>query len=318
MVARGHRPMRVEGPRGQTTVRSRTRVPLGIGVVIPTYGPGTYLQETLRSLERQTLPPADVVLVDDGSDPPVRMPQTSLPLRLVRIHHAGITAARNAGVGASSTALVHILDHDDRVEPEFYERVTEVFTCRSEADVVHTAYGVFDADGAPLHGRSPEHPPDYASAGHAVRDLITINRVGSVAAVFRRSVFDELDGFRSFDFVQDWDFWLRAALAGRSFCFVPDVLAWHRVHDQQQSGGPRGLLLVEEAIRMLRTLDLPPASRLARGRRVASLRLQLAGGQPGLNRRALRHLASALVLRPRGTLATMRAVARRSNRGDRS
>lgn len=297
-------------------VRSRTRAPLGIGVVIPTYGLGPYRQETLRSLERQTLPPVDVLLVDDGSDPSVEMPQTSLPLRLVRIPHAGITAARNAGVGASSTALVHILDHDDLIEPEFYERVTGVFASRPETDVVHTAYGVIDADGAPLHGRSPAPPPDYASADHAVRDLIATNRVGSVAAVFRRSLFDELDGFRSYAFVHDWDFWLRTALAGRSFRFVPDVLAWHRVHDQQQSGGPRGLLLVDEAIRMLRTLDLPPASRLARGRRVAGLRLELAGHQPRMNREAVRHLANALALRPRGALATMRAIARRTNHRD--
>ena len=48
---------------------------LAIAAVVPTYQPEGYLVETLRSLQHQTLPPTEVIVVDDGSRPRVVLPE---------------------------------------------------------------------------------------------------------------------------------------------------------------------------------------------------------------------------------------------------
>lgn len=57
--------------------------------IVPTYGPAPYPPEKLASLESQTVAPHEVIVVDDGSTAQVEVPPTRLPIRLLRIDHAG-------------------------------------------------------------------------------------------------------------------------------------------------------------------------------------------------------------------------------------
>jgi glycosyltransferase involved in cell wall biosynthesis len=248
-------------------------VRLAIAAVVPTYQPEGYLVETLRSLMHQTLPPTEVIVVDDGSRPRVVLPELGLPVRLLRLERAGIAAARNAGVRASSSPLIHVCDHDDLLDPRFYERIAAEFAAFPAATVVQTDCGFVDADGRALPGRLP------GGAGprtlrRPLRRLLEWNSLASVASVFRRELFDSLGGFRDLWFVQDWDFWLRAARRDAAFRFVPEVLAWHRVHAGQQSS--RRADALAESIRMLDALELPLLERWGRARSRARLRLELA------------------------------------------
>lgn len=236
-----------------------------VAAVIPTYGPSPFLAGTLASLERQSVPPAEVVVVDDGSEPPVALPPTTLPVRLLRIEHAGIASARNAGLRATAAPLVHVCDHDDLVEPSFYERLLE-----AGGDVAHADCGFMDERGVPFPGR--------LGAFHwerPLRQLVRRNRIASTAAVFRRGLFDAVGGFRDLAFVQDWDFWIRAAAAGGEFRYVPELLAWHRVHPGQQSSEARRHEMLAESLAMLRAASVPVADRWSWACGVADLRLQL-------------------------------------------
>lgn len=286
--------------------RDRDRTAFSVATVIPTYNPGTYLDETLRSLERQTRPPAEVIVVDDGSEVPVQLPDLALPIRLVRTDHGGISSARNTGVRASTSPLVHICDHDDLVEPAFYERVVGAFIRTPALDVVHTACGFVGPGGYIKAGRLPGEPPPYSSRDSTLGALLVANPIASVGAVLRRSVFDELGGYEHLDFVQDWNFWLRAAMRGKRFACLPEPLAWHRVHPHQQSRSTQRRHSCQEAIDMLVALDLPVQHRWRRAGTVADLRLRLArrgsGDADGL---ALRPLIRALGRRPRSAVRAL-------------
>ena len=98
-----------------------------ISVVIPTHDGGAFLEETLGSLLAQTRPPAEVLLVDDGSTEPAsvglleRLGQAgsgfALPLRVVRQERAGPGPARALGLGLARSDLVLPLDDDDLLLP---------------------------------------------------------------------------------------------------------------------------------------------------------------------------------------------------------
>ncbi len=87
-----------------------------VSVVIPYYERPEVLQLTLAGLERQTYPRElfEVVVVDDGSDPPLARPETSLDLRVEYQEDLGfgLARARNTGARASAGDIVLFLDGD--------------------------------------------------------------------------------------------------------------------------------------------------------------------------------------------------------------
>jgi glycosyltransferase involved in cell wall biosynthesis len=106
-----------------------------VSVVIPCYNGHRTLPTVLTALERQLYRRFEVVLVDDGSDPPLadlieRIPR-SYPLLLVR--HAqsrGLGTARNVGVSCAAGGTIVFLDDDIRVGP----MLTCAMAMRMEAD----------------------------------------------------------------------------------------------------------------------------------------------------------------------------------------
>ena len=88
-------------------------------VLIPTYNRQEHLDGVLSALADQAEPdvPFAVVLVDDGSDPPVSLEGRAWPfeVELVRLEaNVGRAAARNAGLAAVRTRLTIFLDDDMR------------------------------------------------------------------------------------------------------------------------------------------------------------------------------------------------------------
>lgn len=88
---------------------------LPVSVVIPAHG-GPYLELTLAALATQTYPAhlMEVLVVDDGSDPPIRLPEIRPPgTRIVRPRAGwGIANAVNAGANAADGEIIQRLDAD--------------------------------------------------------------------------------------------------------------------------------------------------------------------------------------------------------------
>jgi hypothetical protein len=100
-----------------------------IGVVVPCFRHGIFLDECIDSIKAQTLPPAQVVIVDDGSDDPEtiealeRLAADPGVTVLRQPANAGPSAARNRGLEQLETSYVLSLDADDRLLPDALERM---------------------------------------------------------------------------------------------------------------------------------------------------------------------------------------------------
>lgn len=102
---------------------ARTGAP--VSVVIPFYRGQETVGRALDSLARQSVPPREVVVVDDGSDPPYRPEGEGLPFPVRVVRHGenrGIPAARNTGIEAADQPWVAFLDQDDEWLPGKLER----------------------------------------------------------------------------------------------------------------------------------------------------------------------------------------------------
>jgi glycosyltransferase involved in cell wall biosynthesis len=74
-----------------------------ISVVIPAYNSSQTILRALSSVFKQTLPPTEVIVVDDGSsDNTAKLVRETHPtVKLILQQNAGAAAARNTGVRVS-------------------------------------------------------------------------------------------------------------------------------------------------------------------------------------------------------------------------
>ncbi len=93
---------------------------LTVSVVVPAYGGQDKLDLVLAALARQTYPAelTEVIVVDNGSEPPLRLPGTAPKgARLIRCPEPGRAAARNAGLAEATGEVIHWLDSDVVLTP---------------------------------------------------------------------------------------------------------------------------------------------------------------------------------------------------------
>jgi glycosyltransferase involved in cell wall biosynthesis len=116
-----------------------------ISVVVPSFNAGRWIAASLDSILAQTLPPGEVVVVDDGStdDTAQVLEVYGDRVRVVRAAHAGLAAARNLGLAVVGGDWVAFQDADDVARPD------RLALLQSYLDAAPGLEGVF-ADGERL------------------------------------------------------------------------------------------------------------------------------------------------------------------------
>lgn len=197
-------------------------------VIIPTYNDHHLLPDALRSLTSQTEAPAQIVVVDDGSDSDVRsaLGDELTGVTLIELEHGGVARARNAGVAAATADFVVLLDADDVWHPDRLRRLADLAQERPDIDVLCTD-GVIEADGATIGTCYPvERPFPVERQKQAV---VTRNFIVNSAA-FRRTRWLELGGSDpSLKLASDWDLLGKFVLAGGQVGCVPEALMTYRL-----------------------------------------------------------------------------------------
>ena len=87
----------------------------GITVLIPVYNGARYLSECIQSVLDQTLPAAEIIIVDDGSEDntPEVVAAWGEHVRYRRVPHGGLPYARNHGLRFTGSELIAFIDADD-------------------------------------------------------------------------------------------------------------------------------------------------------------------------------------------------------------
>ena len=113
-----------------------------VSVVIPAYNYGHLVERAVDSALSQTLPPAEVVVVDDGSTDDTLAVlsryegrEGGVPVRVFTGENRGPAAARNRGIGEASGTFVLPLDADDELLPDAVETLVAALE-DGEADLV--------------------------------------------------------------------------------------------------------------------------------------------------------------------------------------
>lgn len=99
-------------------------LPINVSVVIPVHNGQKYLAQALESVLNQTVPPREIIVVDDEStDDSAKIASTyGAQVRYIKQSRAGASTARNRGVDESSGNYLAFLDADDFWLPTKIER----------------------------------------------------------------------------------------------------------------------------------------------------------------------------------------------------
>lgn len=193
--------------------------PSKVSIVIPCFNHGEFLPEAIASVERSG---AEIIVVDDGStDVRTRSEMDALTahgIRVIRQENKGLSAARNAGIRASSGQYIFPLDADDRARPDSIENAIPILDASAKTGVV---YGDVQFVGTRT---------DRWSAGpFEPARLMQANFIAS-SALFRRTVWEQNSGYdeRMKQGFEDWEFWINAHEHGWQFTHVPEVLFEYR------------------------------------------------------------------------------------------
>jgi glycosyltransferase involved in cell wall biosynthesis len=92
---------------------------MSVSLIIPAYNAELTLLDALESVGRQTLPPDEIIVVDDGSmDLTAEIARSVAGVQVITQSNAGTAAALNAGVAAAHGTTLAFLDADDLWMPE--------------------------------------------------------------------------------------------------------------------------------------------------------------------------------------------------------
>lgn len=136
-----------------------------ITIVIPTHKRLQFLREALESCISQSIPPDEVIVVDDAGDGGVNSLvndldcQSSFPIRCIR-NNAGTKApgSRNIGAELASSNYIAFLDDDDLLEKEYIKVLKDEINS-SFPDYLVIWAAEFDKKGRT--GKSYEFPLDF-------------------------------------------------------------------------------------------------------------------------------------------------------------
>ncbi len=239
-----------------------TQMPL-VSVVIASYNYGRFIAETLASLQAQTYAHWQCIVVDDGSTDDTRAVVARFVAADARISYVYQTnarqaAARNNALRRISGQYVQFLDADDLLEADKLAQHVVYLETHQAVDIVYGSVRYFRTErpGERLYAMTPENEPwmpETSGTGQTVlRKLVRRNMLAVNSALLRRSVIEMVGPFdETLPPLEDWDYFIRCALAGQRFQFAPlaGTLALVRWHALSTSRNNDRMLQMELALR---------------------------------------------------------------------
>jgi glycosyltransferase involved in cell wall biosynthesis len=195
-------------------------------VVIPLYNKEPHIQRTINSVLAQRVQDFEIIIVDDGStDNSIKVVKEfkDQRIRLIQQKNAGVSAARNKGIGETKADLIAFLDADDEWRPCFLETILRLREKYPEAGAYVTDYEKCDENGKklrPLYKKIPPAPWEGLLPNYFLTAASGEMPIAASAICVPKKILLEFGGFQEGVLVwEDSDLWGKIALRYKiAFC----------------------------------------------------------------------------------------------------
>lgn len=179
-----------------------------ITVVIPVHNRASMLKEAIESAIRQTSPPSEIIVVDDGSTDRSAATASLFPeVTLIRQPQRGVSAARNAGIRGASGLGIAFLDSDDIWDPRKLEIQGAFMEKNPSFPLTHTGE-IWIRENRRVNpgSRYRKHGGDLFV--HCLETCF----IAASTVLARRDLFDAVGLFdEALPACEDYDMWLRVS-----------------------------------------------------------------------------------------------------------
>lgn len=224
-----------------------------ISVIIPTYNSWPTLKECVISIEKQTIKPLEIIVIDNKSPDNTSgyIKENFKKIKLTTLsRNTGVTGGRNAGIQQISIKANYLFffDHDMLADKKMLEKLVEVAEKDKSIGIVtpkiyywgdkkriwSAGTGINLWTGQVLF-RGGKDIGQYENVEEV--------QVAPAAMLVKKAVIEKIKGFdnRYFATYEDTDFCFRAKKVGFKTFYVPNAVAFHKI-----SPNPK-----EEATRLL-------------------------------------------------------------------
>ena len=209
-----------------------------VTVIIPNYRGASCIRDCMEALRSQVFRDFSTIVVDNAShDGSAEIVENDFPeARLIRLEdNFGFSRAVNEGIKASSTPFVLLLNNDTKAENDFVGNMLEAIKVDEK---------IFSVSGKMLQMLSPDRIDGAGdlysawgwafargkgkkSSGYCKKTDIFAACGG--AAIYRRSILDEIGWFDEFHFayLEDVDIGYRARIMGYRNVYEPAAVVYH-------------------------------------------------------------------------------------------
>jgi glycosyltransferase involved in cell wall biosynthesis len=201
-------------------------------IIIPTYNHAKYIERSISCALAQTYKEIEVIVIDDGStdDTPEIVKKFGDSIIYHRKTNGGLGAARNTGLKMSSGKYIQFLDSDDIIDKKKVEKQVKILEKDERIAVVYSDCSCTEPGGTEIGNTSYS----LAENENPLPVLLKRTLFSVHAGIVRRSVIEDVGLFDESRVAQeDWDLWLRIALKGHAYKYMPGNLAHY---DQSGSG----------------------------------------------------------------------------------
>lgn len=179
----------------------------GISVVIPTYNRCSAVCEAIESVQNQTLPANEIIVVDDGSEDgtAAHIAKRFPGVQLISQSNHGVSHARNQGVQIASYSWIGFLDSDDRWFPKKLAVQMQAINEYPEFKLCH-------CDEHWIRNGKRVNPMNkhQKRGGDIFEHCLPLCAISPSAVLIHQSLFSTVGLFdESLPACEDYDLWLR-------------------------------------------------------------------------------------------------------------
>lgn len=207
-----------------------------VSVIIPNYNRASLIGETIENILGQSLPPLEVIVVDDGStDNSIEvLKKFGNKIKLIKQNNRGPGAARNAGLRVASGAFIQFFDSDDLMTSNKLEVQVRLLESNTEADLVYGPYVM--AEKVNGEWKQTEAIIQYFPLPPKPLNAIVTEGWCAItqSCLFRKEVIENAGPWRE-DLMphEDKEYWYRLGKMIRRSLHENESCVFYRQHSQQ-------------------------------------------------------------------------------------
>ena len=210
-----------------------------VSVVIPTHNRLDLLRRALDSVQAQTLPPLETIVIDDGSTDGSHdsLAHEFPTVQWITQSNHGVSHARNQGIKQARGEWIALLDSDDTWQPNKLQEQNNFLLKNPELSFCHT-------DEAWIRHGKPVSQPPYLdkSSENILKKSLTRCIICPSSALLHRKIFQAVGYFdEQLPVCEDYDLWLRILLQFKTGYLNQKLVTKYGGHSDQLSTSHWGM-----------------------------------------------------------------------------